>query len=450
MKYDEILIESVGLTNRKTGDVFVNADSGEEIIFQDIKFFPESGSYEDPKDIVAQIEWLESKIGQNIQWVNSARATGAFAVAYFEGAAGPVYFGRYFTKVNPYVKKNFWPNSDLLGFSLKKAASAKTRSGYFPSDILTDTMNQTPESILEQVEAKFGRDHALAKITRELVEGKPLPLTLDSKDIELTAFRDIFSELLQPIAIMRGQYTGNAAEAESTFLKGASYADCMINFNTSKTSGLYDSVLVAPNGSTIKLSSKGGIGAAASSGNLMKSVKEMEQSGNSRLLKKYEKEIEILKIIDDNNYIVGPLMLGVRFNVITEEEAKIVSSYLQDPNSKIRLTDNLKKLILHRSQTARDPGKISQGYTLLAAVAFRVAEYVNTSTKFSEAATAILNNGALIQCYTQAAASKDRITLSGFSTVFPSQLASNVTLSADKTYYNTGNKGKMTFVISAL
>jgi hypothetical protein len=452
MNLTQILNESVGLTNRKLGDVFVNADTGEEIVFQDIRFFPESGAYEDPRDLVAQIEWLEGKIGQNIQWVNSSRSVGAFAVAYFESAAGPMYFGRYFAKVHPYIKQNFWPNSDLMGFALKRAASAKTRSGYYPSDLLTNTMGQTPESILAQISEKFDSEHPLYKVTAHLVEGDrdSLPYTFESGDVEFTAFRDVYAEILQPIAIMRGVYTGNAAEAERLFLGGARYEDCVINFNTSKTAGLYDSVLEAPNGSVVRISSKGGMGASASSGNLVRSVEEINASGDKRLLSRFKEEIEILRTIDDENYIMGPLKLGVKYGIITEREAQTIVTYLQGPKTKAGLTNNLKQLILHRSQTARDPGKISQGYTLLAAVAYRVAEYVNTSTRFGEAATTILNNGALIQCYTQANAANKNITLSNFSTVFPSRVASGVSLSSDKTYYNTGNKGKFTFVISAL
>lgn len=450
MNFTQILNESTGLTNRKYGDVFHDPNTGEEIIFQDLRFFPESDAYEDPADLVEQIEWLESKIGQNIQWVNAGRSAGGFGVAYFESATGPVYFGRYFAKINPYIKKNKWPNSELLGFLFKRATSSKSRSGYYPSEILESTMNHTPESVLAGVEKRFGADHPLTKVTRSLVEGESPPLTLPADQVEYTAFRDIFAELLQPIAIIRGQYTGNAAEAERLFLGGASYSDCTINFNTSKTAGLYDSVLVAPNGSSVRVSSKGGAGAAASTTNLMRSVEEIRNSQNSRILDRYRKEIEILSIIDDNSYIGGPIKLALMFDIINEKEAQIITTYLKNPGAKIGLTNNLKQLILYRSRTAREPGKIHQGYTLLAAIAFRVAEYVNTSTKFNEAATTVLNNGSLIQCYTQSSAGKDTITLSGFNTVFPSKVASGVTLSSEKNYYNTDNKGKFTFVISSL
>jgi hypothetical protein len=452
MNIKQILKESVGLSNRKYGDVFVNPDTGEDIIFQDLRFFPESGTYADPKDMQEQITQLEGQIGQNIQWVNLARSVGAFGVAYFEGVQGPLYFGRYFAKINPYFKQNFWPNSDLLGYTLKRAASTKTRSGYYPSDILSDTMEQTPESILEQVSKKFGEEHPLTQITQRVVGGDAgaLPHTFDSKDVEFTAFRDVFAELLQPVAIIRGLYSGNAAEAEKLFLDGASYSECTINFNTSKTAGLYDSVLVAPNGTMVKVSSKGGAGAAASSSNLMRSVQEIRNSGHRRLLSRYRRELEILEVIDDENYALGPLKLGVEFDIITSEEAQMVVSYLQDPTSRQSITDNLKQLILHRTQTARDASKIHRGYALLAAVAYRVCEYVNTQTRFNDAATTVLNNGSLIQCYTQAQVGDGTITLTGFNTVFPTKVASSVTLSADKTYYNTGNKGKLTFVISGL
>jgi hypothetical protein len=88
-------------------------------------------------------------------------------------------------------------------------------------------------------------------------------------------------------------------------------------------------------------------------------------------------------------------------------------------------------------------------YHLMAAIAHKAAEKVNNNTNFSEAAAAILNNGALVQVYTKAKEGKDTWTLINFDTVYPGDSIKGVYLSASKTYYSTGIKGNFTFKIDA-
>jgi hypothetical protein len=86
-------------------------------------------------------------------------------------------------------------------------------------------------------------------------------------------------------------------------------------------------------------------------------------------------------------------------------------------------------------------------YHATAAVAHKVAEYVNENTNFSLAASEILNNGALIQVYTKAVERGDTWELQSFDTVWPSDTVTGVKFSASKTYYSTGIKGNFTFKI---
>ena len=105
-----------------------------------------------------------------------------------------------------------------------------------------------------------------------------IPVTVPKGNMNPEAFRDYFAEILQPIALVLGKKVeGNAAEAAEIFFgPGADYSDCTISFNTNTIGGLYDSLLVNPEGKQIKLSSKGKDGASASVTNLQKSVKELE------------------------------------------------------------------------------------------------------------------------------------------------------------------------------
>lgn len=83
----------------------------------------------------------------------------------------------------------------------------------------------------------------------------------------------------------------------------------------------------------------------------------------------------------------------------------------------------------------------------LAAVAHKVAEYINENTNFGEDASKILNNGALVQVYTEAADKGTRWVITNFHTHWPSDTVSDVKFSAGKTYYSTGIKGNFTFKI---
>ena len=83
-----------------------------------------------------------------------------------------------------------------------------------------------------------------------------LPATVPAGSLDQAAFQDYFCELLGPIALVQGKKVGgNALEAADIFFGGGDYSDCTISFNNNTIGGLYDSLLVNPEGRQIKLSS---------------------------------------------------------------------------------------------------------------------------------------------------------------------------------------------------
>ena len=80
-----ILDESVGLANRKPGTRFANPQ-GTEIIFHDLAFYPESGTYETPEQMQAAIGRVAQQIGVDpsaLVWMNDPRGARAFGIAHF-------------------------------------------------------------------------------------------------------------------------------------------------------------------------------------------------------------------------------------------------------------------------------------------------------------------------------------------------------------------------------
>lgn len=442
----ETLTESTGLAGRKPGDVFRNPN-GEEITFNDIRFFPEGGGKFEPDELEQALQ----QVG-DVQWLNAKSArTGGFAVASFNTPDGEKLYGRYLESIKPQTTDNYVPNA-IGDYRFAGKAAAKAQAGLSPQDLLTDKIDLSTDDIMNQLAKSLGTDNPLYGVAYKLANGEPLPMTLDAPDgISFSAFRDYFCEILQPIALQKGQYTGNAGEAAEIFL-GGSFEDTVISFDDTKTAGLSDSIMTNSEGKSIKVSTKGGKGATASTGNLVNSVNELSQTPNGqKLIEKYSDAIEIMREIQKQGQAGSPLYLGIKYGIIDEEDAEFIRAMKKlgptsvDKFDELGMSDNL--LTLAKSRNTDNPDSVNLYYHLMAAVAHKAAEEVNDKTDFSKAAADILNNGALVQVYTKAKEKNGQWILDEFTTVYPGDSIKGVYLSAGKTYYSTGIKGNFTFKI---
>jgi hypothetical protein len=443
------LSESTGLAGRKAGDVFRNPQ-GEELVFNDIQFFPAQGGKFTPEQVD---KFLKSVEKQQIQWMNArSPRTGGIAIASFRGDNGDIYMGRYLESIKPSKTDNYVPNQ-VGEFRFAGKAAAKAQAGLSPQDLLVDRVNQTIPSIMNQLAKSLGTNHPLYAVAHKVAMGQELPIEFPAPaDMSFTAFRDYFCEILQPIALQKGNYSGNAGEAAEIFM-GGSFDGSTISFDASKTAGLSDSILEASDGRIVKVSSKGNKGATASAKNLVDSVNELQQTpAGKKLVNKHKEIIDLMREIQTQGQAGAPLFLGVKYNIISEKDARQIAELKNTAPINLSRIDNitnlspaLKKLAKQRSTDA--PDNVNLYYHLIAAIAHKAAEEVNNKTNFSKAAAEILNNGALVQVYTKAKEGKDTWTLQDFDTVYPGKSIKGVYLSAGKTYYSTGIKGNFTFKI---
>lgn len=445
------LNEGVGLANRKPGEKFKNS-AGDIVTFQGLEFYPESGKFP-PDDTMANTIADLKKQGINIHWVNQAAAnTGGFMLAKFTGENdNPYYLGKFVKEISPNRVQNNFAHNDIPGaFKFQSKAGQKENSGLKPSEWLTQFQNNTPDTILEQVVAKFGDDSAEANALRTFMESD-IPVEVIRGNMNPGAFRDYFAEVLQPIALVMGKSVkGNAAEAASIFFgPGADYSDCTISFNNNTIGGLYDSLLVNPEGKQIKLSSKGKDGANASVTNLIKSVQELDKApAGTKLRKTYAKEIDMLESINKLGHFGAPIAMAEEFGIIGPGDGALVMRLRNlGPNDDVSGILNKRLKALYDGRKARDMGKIIPAEHMISAIAYKVADYVNEHTNFGEAASTILNNAALVQMYTNTTDSKDTITITKLEAVYPSQTVTGVLLDATKAYMSTQGKGNFTFKI---
>lgn len=450
------LIEGVGLSNRKPGEKFKNS-VGDVVTFQSLEFYPQSGAYpaDQLDDAVAQVA-QQMQIGiEQIHWTNAKPAAGAgFGIAAFTGEDKNTYYlGRYFKNISPNRVQNSFPHDAIPGgFKYQSRAGQKENSGLKPSEWLTQYQGNTPQTILDQAVQAFGPDSAEATALRTFIEGD-IPVSVARGMMNPGAFRDYFAEVLQPIALVMGKkVSGNAAEAAAIFFgDGADYSDCTISFNSNTIGGLYDSLLVNPQGLQIKLSSKGKDGASASVTNLQKSVAELSKApAGQQLLQNFANEITILNTIEKQGHFGAPLALAVQYEMITPEEAKQVMALKPyGPNDQIIGANILSEKLeqMYQSRQARDKSRVIPLEHMTAVIAYKVADHVNKNTNFSNAASQILNNAALVQMYTDTKDDAETITITRLTAVYPSQTVTGVLLDASKVYFSTGGKGNYTFTI---
>jgi len=455
---DNLLSEGVGLARRRPGEQFKNPQD-DVIVFQGLYFYPDKGNFQTQENLVSGLESAYQSLGilpSQVHWTNQANAKMlAFAIAHFTDLANNDYYlGRYFQNISPNRNDNKFPHEAIPGgFVYQSAVGLKEQSGYKPSEVLTELQNQTPTTIYQQIAARFGADSDLARATQAFIASNGFPLKINKGDINFTAFRDYFCEMWQPMALVLNKpVDGNAADAAEIFFgPGQDYSDCTISFNSNTIGGLYDSILVNSQGRQIKLSSKGKDGASASVTNLERSIREMEKTPQGKkLIEKYDQEIAILDLIKRVDTSNAPLDLAIMFDMITPEEKTQVLSLKnltsRDPviGQKI-LSKKLEQWYQQRS--FKDINKMVPFHHMIAAVAYRVADHVNSTTRFSQAAAEILNNSAVVQIYTNATESQTNITVQGFNAVYPSKTFTGVLLDPTKVYYSTGNNGKYTFTI---
>ena len=446
----EQLNESTGLAGRKPGDVFKN-ENGDEAIFNDIKLFPEGGGKYSPEELDQALGEIEQQV-PNIQWQNNRSGrTGGFAIISF----GNFVIGQYLQEVKPSKNENKVSNTftvDGTTYKFGGKAAAKAEAGLSPQDLLVNKLDLTIPTIMNQLASSLGTDNPLYAVAHNIAMGQPLPMSFDAPEgVSFTAFRDYFCEILQPIALQKGQYTGNAGEAAKKFLDG-SFQKTLISFDNSKTAGLSDSVMSTTDGRSVLVSTKGGKGATASASNLIDQINKIaETPDGGKFLNKHKEIVDLLREIQSAGQAGAPLMLGVRYGIISPDDADMIRAFKKlspvsmDNIDQLGLSDNL--LSLAQSRDTKDPDNVNLYYHLMAAVAHKAADQVNDKTKFSKAAAEILNNGALIQVYTKASEGKGKWTLQEFNTVYPGESIKGVYLSAGKTYYSTDIKGNYTFKI---
>mgnify|MGYP000438022714 CR=1 FL=1 len=445
MRFKELLFDSRGLFGRKEGDQFVN-DNGVTAEFSSIQLYPSpqaGAAYEDPKQMLAQVNKIESKLRTNIEWVNTQHPkTMAFAVAVLKGSDDkPILWGRWYTSVP--AGNTSWKNKEVPpGWKLNTRTAVKARTGFSPQDLIkTDNKFNSAAAIIATVQ-KNGAPQEIVDGLKMAAAGQ-MPVFKNMKDSN-EAIRDYLGEIIQPIALMSGLVKGDASKAMGDILQ-VPYADCTVYWPQDRAHNLVDSIFINPNnGATLGVSSKGNSGANASVGNIYNAVHKAKNT-SPKLVKKYAKTANIVETLATTKAKEGPILLAKQLGLISEDLATEIFGLLKVVTSDSSGLSNEAKKIFAAYGSKPGTKGFNVGFVLLTNVAKMLADHINQDPEFSKGCLAFLNQASIIQVYTTTAVKGNDVVVTGFRCVFPPNYSGQVLVDAGKNYSSTMIKGRMSF-----
>lgn len=303
----------------------------------------------------------------------------------------------------------------------------------------------------------------------ESVEKKS-PVILAGGGMYSAAYNKYLGEILAPVSVITGWLsTGDREKSEKILLEGRLYSDMGIIFNQSKTENLFDSTLEEDNVS-VKISSKAGKGAAASIKSLTKVIENFKNRQPEQFdiyVKKYPKIFEIISTILQESQYDGPVELGLKLNVLNQEDYQAMKEILKNKNvdlntfkelvakQTIKLTDSLNTIAkTYKNVSPLEieiaDSKYNPVFHILSAIAKQVVVKINEDANFNVAVKELLSYSNLIQVNSKIkilGPDKKDCQFTEFEVKYPPQFAGSVIADCSGEYTATQIRGKISFKI---
>lgn len=387
------------MAGRKFGDKFSNGSN--TLIFDNIKFFPESGKYQTlnyPSDVI---------------WLNKPEHMYAYAIITFTDGTK---YGRFLKQIKPIFTDNYVDNT-FDGYRLSSKVVDKSLAKLGPNDLL-ETFRLSSDDIISQLESKV--DIRLIEFAKHIIRSDDpceiIPCT------SYSAFRDYYCEIMHPLWLAKN------------------HPGSIIEFNSSKNSVLYDSMLHTVT-TSLKISSKSNQSpAAASIKNILHLIEKSCDKDTSTV-------IEMLQIMLNAGYEHAPLDMAMKLNLLSLDEKKIILEMkgLYVDIDCYKFNNRLDNVMQSRVTINRK--NVNVYYHMIASFATMVVNAVNKSNHFSDIAKKALTECGLIQVYTMTREFKDRWIFDGFKIVKPSE-CNRIELYSNKNYSSKDIKGNFSFKIT--
>ena len=462
-----------------SGAVFANK-AGDEIELYDIIYLPEEGKYEDDvkgevdtpvtgrdKAVAAVAQWMEGSgiKPENFTMVNAPAKAAAISV-WKDKAGELVAFGRYATTIRPGALGINWPNTRFAketGYSSEDAVSKSENIALKPSDLFTSEAMTVPQmlTIVNNLPETLPDDirEIVPAMLNAVARGEET--YVPDANAHRSTIEKYVGEYAATIALITGNFvTGNYDDVATEVLapQGVDWTDMeFAQFPTSTSQALVDSYITDESGKArVAVSSKaGGGGASASLASVARILDDKADKFDDKFLAKNEELIHGINLLSKNSAKVGVYKTGKLYKFVSDADIKIIDYLIKsfDKDEKV-LTGRLKKLANGYpskefvQKTLIHPN-YNLGYRLLAALAFKVSDKLN-SLDPTELFRSVLAKSSMIQVYAKTQKRGDSLAFVEFRVVFPATFTGTIVFDAGANYYSTNSpRGRISFKLKS-
>lgn len=276
--------------------------------------------------------------------------------------------------------------------------------------------------------------------------------------------RDIrvdFGEVASPLAL-----TGNPALCSGSYAQvgsdllaplGASWQNAtMVMYPAAGNEPLYDSQLVWPDGTKLRISNKAeGKGGAASTVSILEVIDKYPERFSKQDMAtlspggKFGHFVTALRIIKESMSYIGPLNLAVEFGYIDQQDADVAIDMLKaKSNDPKQLTPRLKKIVsdprIFNAKTDLPDYKVC--YHVIASLARLVVGHLNQDVALTtDFFKFILARANLIQVNQYTAREGDAVKFSKFDVIWPPVFTGKIKFSASDFQSNKKPSSRLSF-----
>jgi len=484
MRAVEFITESQGGIFRRAQEVgqgaevrFKNAQTNHEILLVSADMVPPKGAFSTEEELDQGLQdYLSQAIGpdfmQKTQFSGNPKQARAGLVSVWKDAESEdlVAFIKLVKKPGTGAAPVLQTNADFkkdFGYGAGGKTAQRQTLQLKPKDVVTPDSWLTVQGVTSSLQETLShrRDlqddfkQGLIQLVSNVQKGVSQPVP-GMGEYE-TSLEVDFGETAAPVSLITGNFaTGDYLKAEEGLLAplGLKWGNLkQILYPAAGGEKIYDSYLRIEGGNYLKVSSKDKKGGAAASitGLVDEFTKDPEKYNDILTNKNFGNLIQMLKIIanPENRYwnrpnkgINGPLILGVdAFKFIDDNDAKIIVSLMDSPNSRMHpdeafknkiITGNLHKLIPVKGAKYQDPA-YNLGFHLMACVAKNIANIVNQDSNTDKLFRSILERSNMVQVKTSVKKTGDAAAFTQFQVIYPPIFQGRFLMIADNNYMAT-------------
>ncbi len=487
MQFKDFLMESEGVTNRKTGDLFVDQHDNVykfEMLLKEPEVTKPSKdmdasfhTIEDlDKDVANQIETIMKKLGAKEKTIHANNKKTPKTKSYMmmvlidQRNQQPVFVIRYSDKSNEGVK---WPSSDLkkmpemqLKYAKGSSSTKEVQSGIIQVSNIFDNVLMSSKDMIKKAESAFTKEQkpiqkqilgSFVQLLKDIYMGGRDKYIIKGMKKYENVFDVSLAEAIVPMTLLEigkgknrslfaGESISNLEKCIGVKFEGFNNLKVLIPKKSNEK--LIDSIIYNGNDKLFSISNKAGKGATASMTNILDAVAKIEKDDpkqHKELLKKFPEELKILDIINNNKAIAGTLEVAKELGIINDAEVKQVWNVYKNKNLK-GTSKRLAKLISSVESNSNLSG-YTVGDHLLTGIAKEVARVANLNPKYMELIKRVLMSAKFVQASPKFLASgTDDLVLSSIKLIWP-PIVKNVKVDSNKNFASTKIRGKLSFIV---